>query len=98
MAKKRVRPWQLQEAKARFSEVFDLAFKGTPQTVTRRGKDSVIMLSRDQYQELCGAPKETLLSFLMRTAPKIDFEIPEFDDQPFAQRIDFNDPEFRQED
>ena len=42
--------WQLQQAKARFSELVQKAIEEGPQTVTRRGKASVVVLSAEQYE------------------------------------------------
>ena len=41
--------WQLQTAKARFSEVFRLARTEGPQRITRQGKEGVVMISDEQY-------------------------------------------------
>lgn len=48
------RIWQLQEAKARFSEVVELAMKGEAQTVTRRGHPAVVVLDWETYTRLLG--------------------------------------------
>ncbi|GGN02080.1 antitoxin [Thermus composti] len=48
------RVWQLQEAKARFSEVVERALKGEPQTVTRRGRPAVVVLDWETYTRLRG--------------------------------------------
>jgi prevent-host-death family protein len=59
--------WQLQDAKARFSALFDLALKEGPQVVTRHNKEAVVILSADEYRKLAGPQKaqpgirETLL-------------------------------------
>jgi prevent-host-death family protein len=37
--------WQVQTAKARFSEVFRLARTAGPQRITRQGKEGVVMIS-----------------------------------------------------
>jgi antitoxin Phd len=50
--------WSLQDAKNSFSAVVDAASKGTPQTVTKRGKPAVVVLSIDQYERLLGKTKE----------------------------------------
>ena len=42
--------WQLQEAKARFSELVQKAIDDGPQTVTRRGKPAVVVLSVEQFE------------------------------------------------
>lgn len=44
--------WQLQDAKARFSEVVDAAMRGEPQHITRRGREAVVVLSEREYEVL----------------------------------------------
>jgi antitoxin Phd len=44
--------WQIQSAKARFSEVFRLARTSGPQRITRQGKEGVVMISDEQYERL----------------------------------------------
>jgi antitoxin Phd len=44
--------WQLQTAKAKFSEVFRLARTEGPQRITRQGKEGVVMISDEQYGRL----------------------------------------------
>ena len=44
--------WQLQEAKARFSEVFRLAQERGPQRVTKHGRTAVVVLAADEYDRL----------------------------------------------
>ena len=44
--------WQLQTAKAKFSEVFRLARSEGPQRITRQGKEGVVMISDEQYERL----------------------------------------------
>ena len=44
--------WQLQEAKNKFSQVVNEALKRGPQVVTRRGKEIVVILSREDYRRL----------------------------------------------
>lgn len=44
--------WQVQTAKARFSEVFRLARTAGPQRITRQGKEGVVMISDEQYEQL----------------------------------------------
>ena len=44
--------WQLQTAKAKFSEVFRLARSVGPQRITRQGKEAVVMISDEQYDRL----------------------------------------------
>jgi prevent-host-death family protein len=44
--------WQLQTAKARFSEVFRLALAEGPQFITRNGRDAVVVLPVEQFEAL----------------------------------------------
>jgi len=44
--------WSLQDAKNSFSAVVEAALKGTPQTVTKRGKPAVVVLSVAEYERL----------------------------------------------
>jgi prevent-host-death family protein len=45
-------PWQLQTAKARFSELFRRARNEGPQYVTRSGKEAVVVLPAEQFEKL----------------------------------------------
>lgn len=44
--------WQLQTAKARFSEVFRLARTEGPQWVTRQDKEAVVILPAEEFEML----------------------------------------------
>lgn len=46
--------WQIQSAKARFSEVFRRARSEGPQRITWQGKEGVVMLAEEQYEQLVG--------------------------------------------
>ena len=44
--------WALADAKARFSELFRRTLEEGPQRVTRAGKDSIILIRAEDYEEL----------------------------------------------
>jgi antitoxin Phd len=44
--------WQLQTAKARFSELVRRALAEGPQFVTRRGKETVVVLPAEEFERL----------------------------------------------
>lgn len=44
--------WQVQTAKARFSEVFRRARTEGPQLITRQGKEGVVMMPVEQFDRL----------------------------------------------
>ena len=56
--------WQLQTAKQKLSEVVDRAIAEGPQTISRRGKDTAVVLSVQDYRRLTGDDgfKEYLVS------------------------------------
>ena len=51
--------WQLQTAKARFSELFRRARSEGPQIVTRQGKEQVVVLPVEQFDQLTSRKKQT---------------------------------------
>ena len=51
-------PWQLQSAKARFSEVFRRARSEGPQWVTRNGKEAVVVISAEDFERLTQRQKQ----------------------------------------
>ena len=46
--------WQLQDAKARFSEVVRLAKQEGPQHVTVHGREEVVVIGADDFRRLAG--------------------------------------------
>ncbi|HZC44342.1 MAG TPA: type II toxin-antitoxin system Phd/YefM family antitoxin, partial [Acidobacteriaceae bacterium] len=44
--------WQLQTAKAQFSEVFRRARERAPQVVTRRDKEAVVIVAIEEFERL----------------------------------------------
>jgi len=44
--------WQLQEAKSKFSQLVEQALERGAQIVTRRGKNAVVVLPFEEYQQL----------------------------------------------
>ena len=65
--------WQIQEAKARFSEMVERTLKEGPQTVTRHGKPVAVLVKADQYQRLRAGGKT--FKALLASAPLHGLEI-----------------------
>lgn len=62
--------WQLQEAKNRFSEVVARAINDGPQTVTKHGKDAVVIMSAEQFQlhtQTAKRQTQSLSEFLLQS-------------------------------
>jgi antitoxin Phd len=68
--------WQLQTAKARFSEVFRLARTAGPQLITRQGRDGVVMLPIEQFDRLMNRARQpkSLVQFF-RESPLVGLEL-----------------------
>ena len=62
-------PWQIQSAKARFSEVFRRARSEGPQRITRQGKEGVVMMAEEQFERLVGKSHQpkNLVEFFRRS-------------------------------
>ena len=50
--------WQLQTAKARFSELFRRARSEGPQWITRQDREAVVMLPAEEFERLTGRAKQ----------------------------------------
>jgi prevent-host-death family protein len=46
--------WAVAEAKARFSEMIERALSNGPQTITRKGRKTVIVVSADEWERRTG--------------------------------------------
>ena len=66
--------WQLQDAKSRFSELIDDTLEKGPQVVTRRGVDTAVVVSIDEWKKLKGENRATWKEVLLGEGPR--FEIP----------------------
>jgi prevent-host-death family protein len=64
--------WQMQEAKARLSEVVKRAEAEGPQDITLHGHSVAVMLSRADFDRLAGTG-ESLVAF-MRRSPLYGFD------------------------
>jgi len=81
---KRSAKWQLQEAKAMFSEVVKASYS-KPQIITVRGKETAVILSFEEYQKL-SVPKQSLFDFI-QSSPLRDFtlELPVREIEPIRE-------------
>jgi antitoxin Phd len=81
--------WQVQTAKARFSEVFRLARTKGPQLITRQGRDGVVMLPVEDYDALVGRSGQpaNLVEFF-RKSPLVGLELDFERDKDPGREID----------
>lgn len=66
--------WQVQDAKARLSEVIDRAQTEGPQTITRHGAERAVLLSAADYRALL-ARKPDFKAYLLGGPKLDDFQI-----------------------
>ena len=57
--------WQVQEAKARFSEFLEASVREGPQIVTKRGVEAAVLLPIDQWRKLRALAKPDLKEWLL---------------------------------
>ena len=71
--------WPLQDAKARLSELVDTTLKKGPQVITRRGVETVVMVSIDEWKRLQGDRTErpSIYKVLVEDGPKFEMVIPD---------------------
>ncbi len=59
------RTWQVQEAKARFSEFLNASLKDGPQIVSRRGVEAAVLVPIEEWRRLSESRKPTLKELLL---------------------------------
>jgi antitoxin Phd len=68
--------WQLQEAKARFSELVDRAVAVGPQVVTRRGEATVVVVSVAEWDDLKARARPTIKDWLLAPHARTEELVP----------------------
>jgi antitoxin Phd len=68
--------WQVQEAKAGFSELLDATLKKGPQIVTRRGVETAVLVPIDEWKRLQTVARPTLKDVLLALEPRFELELP----------------------
>ncbi len=58
--------WQLQEAKNKLSQVVETSLTDGPQIISRRGKDTAVLMSYAEYVRLTRPKKD--LKYLLQTS------------------------------
>ena len=67
--------WQLQDAKARFSELVRRVRSEGPQRVTVHGRDEVVVISAEEFRRLKGDLTGESLIAAMQALPHRDLDI-----------------------
>ena len=68
--------WPVQDAKARFSELLDKTLRHGPQVVTRRGVETAVLVSIDEWRRLRGGTARNWKDVLLGPGPRFELDLP----------------------
>jgi prevent-host-death family protein len=68
--------WQVQDAKARFSEMLARCLSDGPQVVTRRGEPAAVLVSMAEWRRIQSQPRPTLKEWLLAENGPRDIQVP----------------------
>lgn len=81
--------WQLQDAKARFSEFLDAALEKGPQVVTRRGVETAVLVPIEDWRRLQRAARPGVKQLLLEASPTLEGEAKERERLRRRQPVEF---------
>jgi len=67
--------WQLQQAKARFSEFLDAALTKGPQVVTRRGVEAAVLVPIEEWRRMQSYSRPSIKELLL-SGPRFENLVP----------------------
>ena len=68
--------WQVQDAKAKFSEFLNACLSHGPQIVTRRGEEAAVLVPIEVWNQMKNGARPTLKSWLLASGPKAEIDLP----------------------
>lgn len=68
--------WQVQDAKARFSELLEETLKKGPQVVTRRGVEAAVLVPIEEWRRMQQTSRPGLKELLLGDGPRFDNLVP----------------------
>lgn len=86
--------WQLQDAKARFSEFLDAALNRGPQIVTRRGIEAAVLVPIEEWRRLQQTNRPNIKELLL-SGPRFDMLLPRRGRWKRRAPIDFSHADFK---
>jgi prevent-host-death family protein len=69
--------WQVQDAKARFSEMLEITLKKGPQVVTRRGIEAAVLVPIEEWHRLQKSARPSLRALLLGSGPRFENLVPD---------------------
>lgn len=64
--------WQVQKARARFSELLEASHTEGPQIITKHGKETAVLVPIEQWRRLESVAKPSLKAFLLAPEPRTE--------------------------
>ena len=68
-----MKSWQVQDAKARFSDLLEATLRKGPQVITRRGVEAAILVPIEEWRRLQRASRPSLKQLLLSPVPRFEF-------------------------
>jgi antitoxin Phd len=68
--------WQVQDAKARFTEFLNTALKKGPQIVTRRGVETAVLVPIEDWRRLEQSSRPSFKTLLLGPEPRLEDLVP----------------------
>ena len=87
--------WQLQEAKARFSEFLNAALKKGPQVVTRRGVEAAVLVPIAEWRRLQRGSRPDIKELLLGPGPRFEDIVPRRGAWKRRPPVDFSEPDYK---
>lgn len=84
-----MRKWQLQDAKAKFSEFLKASLTEGPQVVTKRGVEAAVLVDIELWRKLQAGKGPSLKDLLLAPAPRTEDLLP-----PRGERLHRQPPAF----
>ena len=69
--------WQVQDAKARFSELLEITLTKGPQIVTRRGVEAAVLVPIEEWHRLQRSARPGVKELLLGRGPHVEDLIPD---------------------
>jgi antitoxin Phd len=67
-----MRTWQVQDAKARFSELLEATLNDGPQMVTKRGVEAAVLVPVEEWRRMQRRSQPTLKELLLGEGPRFE--------------------------
>ncbi|MFT3889611.1 MAG: type II toxin-antitoxin system Phd/YefM family antitoxin [Arachnia sp.] len=72
-----MKAWPVQDAKARFSELLDVCVAEGPQLVTKRGRETAVLVPIEEWRRLQRDSRPSLKQLLLSDRARFDELVPE---------------------